>query len=532
MRCARNTSAAARCATSRKGACTILAAGTGNPFFTTDTAASLRAIEINADLLLKATKVNGIYSDDPMKNPAATRYTRLTFDKVLTDRLNVMDATAIVMCRDNNLPLRVFDLTMPGELLRIVRGEDVGTLVTNHRTDSAGAIAPRRVRRSENSHAGRHQERRGRAHAEMRRSRSSNELKRLRTGRAHPSLLEHIRVEYYGNEVPLNQVANVALEDARTITVTPWEKTMVQVIEKAIMKSDLGLMPATAGTVIRVPMPPLTEERRRDLTKVVRHEAENARVAVRNVRRDVMNELKDMLKEKLRVAGRRSSRAGRGAEAHRQARRGDRPGAGRKRKRADAGLSVGTARFLRRCPMSARPDAAPHRGHHGRQRPLGRGARAAASCRSSHGRAIREADRRELRPARRRGADAVRVLERELEAAARRSVDADGPLPRSARRRKSTSCTRTRSACASSAISRSCRTALRERMHEGDELTAGNTRMTLVIAVAYGGRWDIAQAARELARRCAAGRDADRRDRRSRARLRILRWAVCRIRTC
>jgi uridylate kinase len=114
-----------------KGRVCILAAGTGNPFFTTDTAASLRAIEINADLLLKATKVNGIYSDDPMKNPTATRYARLTFDKVLTDRLNVMDATAIVMCRDNNVPLRVFDLTKPGELLRIVRGEDVGTLVTN-----------------------------------------------------------------------------------------------------------------------------------------------------------------------------------------------------------------------------------------------------------------------------------------------------------------------------------------------------------------------------------------------------------------
>ena len=126
-----------------------------------------------------------------------------------------------------------------------------------------------------------------------------NELKRLRTGRAHPSLLEHIRVEYYGNEVPLNQVANVALEDSRTITVTPWEKQMVQVVEKAIMKSDLGLMPNTAGTVIRVPMPALTEERRRDLTKVVKHEAENARVAVRNVRRDVMNDLKDMVKEKL-----------------------------------------------------------------------------------------------------------------------------------------------------------------------------------------------------------------------------------------
>jgi ribosome recycling factor len=126
-----------------------------------------------------------------------------------------------------------------------------------------------------------------------------NELKRLRTGRASTSLLEHIRVEYYGNDVPLQQVANVAVEDARTLTIVPWEKQMVPVIEKAIMKSDLGLTPATAGTVIRVPLPALTEERRRDLTKVVRHEAENARVAIRNVRRDVMHELKEMLKEKL-----------------------------------------------------------------------------------------------------------------------------------------------------------------------------------------------------------------------------------------
>jgi uridylate kinase len=113
-----------------KGRVTIFAAGTGNPFFTTDTAAALRAIEINADVLLKATKVNGVYSDDPVRNPAAVHYARLTFDKVLTDRLNVMDATAIVMCRDNRLPLRVFNLNNPGDLTRIVRGEDVGTVVT------------------------------------------------------------------------------------------------------------------------------------------------------------------------------------------------------------------------------------------------------------------------------------------------------------------------------------------------------------------------------------------------------------------
>ena len=114
-----------------KGRVTIFAAGTGNPFFTTDTAASLRAIEIGADVLLKATKVNGIYTADPVKDPKATRYARLTYDKVLTDRLEVMDATAIVMCRDNNLSLQVFSLLNPGDLLRIVDGEDVGTVVTN-----------------------------------------------------------------------------------------------------------------------------------------------------------------------------------------------------------------------------------------------------------------------------------------------------------------------------------------------------------------------------------------------------------------
>lgn len=114
-----------------EGKVVVFAAGTGNPFFTTDTAASLRAIEIEADVLLKATKVNGIYDSDPVLNPAARRYARLTFDKVLADRLNVMDATAIVMCRDNNLPLQVFNLFNAGDLLRIVDGADVGTVVAN-----------------------------------------------------------------------------------------------------------------------------------------------------------------------------------------------------------------------------------------------------------------------------------------------------------------------------------------------------------------------------------------------------------------
>ena len=124
------------------------------------------------------------------------------------------------------------------------------------------------------------------------------ELKKLRTGRAHTSLLDHITVEYYGSDVPLSQVANVGIEDSRTLTITPWERSMVQVVEKAIMTSDLGLNPNTAGTVIRVPLPPLTEERRRDMGKVVRHEGENAKVAIRNIRRDALHTVKELLKEK------------------------------------------------------------------------------------------------------------------------------------------------------------------------------------------------------------------------------------------
>jgi ribosome recycling factor len=125
-----------------------------------------------------------------------------------------------------------------------------------------------------------------------------NELSKLRTGRAHTSLLDHITVTYYGNEVPLNQVANINVADARTLSVTPWEKNMVADVEKAIRSSDLGLNPATSGTVIRVPLPPLTEERRRDMIKVVRAEGEGARVAIRNIRRDANQEFKNLLKEK------------------------------------------------------------------------------------------------------------------------------------------------------------------------------------------------------------------------------------------
>ena len=123
-------------------------------------------------------------------------------------------------------------------------------------------------------------------------------LVKVRTGRAHPSLLDHLVVDYYGSDVPISQVANINVEDARTLMISPWEKQMVQPVEKAIMKSDLGLNPATAGTVIRIPLPPLTEETRRDLVKVVRQDGEAAKVAIRNIRRDANSDFKSLLKEK------------------------------------------------------------------------------------------------------------------------------------------------------------------------------------------------------------------------------------------
>ena len=124
-----------------------------------------------------------------------------------------------------------------------------------------------------------------------------HDLAKVRTGRAHTGIIDHLKVDYYGSEVPINQVANVTLADARTIAVQPFEKKMVQVVEKAIRDSDLGVNPATSGDVVRIPMPPLTEERRRELTKIVKHEGENAKVAVRNIRRDAITHLKDLLKE-------------------------------------------------------------------------------------------------------------------------------------------------------------------------------------------------------------------------------------------
>ena len=125
-----------------------------------------------------------------------------------------------------------------------------------------------------------------------------SELVKIRTGRAHPGLLDQIMVDYYGTDTPINQVANVTVEDSRTLAIATWEKQMVAVVEKAIINSGLGLNPATAGNLIRIPMPPLTEERRRELVKVVKNDGENTKIAVRNIRRDANSDFKDLLKDK------------------------------------------------------------------------------------------------------------------------------------------------------------------------------------------------------------------------------------------
>ena len=269
-----------------EGKVVIFAAGTGNPFFTTDTAAALRGVEMNADIMIKATKVDGIYSEDPKKNPKAKRYEVVSFDEAIQKDLKVMDATALTLCRDQQLPIAVFNIFKSGALKNILLGQSEGTLVMPniHRLKRIVMTEAIKVNVSE----------------KMQKSLDSfkSDLAKVRTGRAHTGLLDHIVIDYYGSMVPINQVAAVNLGDAKTINVQPYEKSMVGKIEKAIRDSELGLNPATSGDLIRVPMPTLTEERRKDLIKVVRTEAESAKVAVRNIRRDANDSLKKLIKEK------------------------------------------------------------------------------------------------------------------------------------------------------------------------------------------------------------------------------------------
>ena len=252
-----------------KGRIVIFAAGMGNPFFTTDTPAALRAAEIGAELLCKGTHsgVDGVYSADPKLDPTATRYDEVSFMEVINLDLRVMDLTAITFCKDNDLPIRVFDLMIPGNIPRALSGERSVRW-------SADGRRPRRP-----GH-GRHQGQDGQGH----RSRPPRDGQRPhRPGLLGPARAPH--VDYYGTPTPLRQLAGFSVPDAMLLVISPYDKGSLGAIEKAIMASDLGINPTNDGTVIRLAFPPLTEERRKELVKVVRHKAEEGHVAVRNLRR-------------------------------------------------------------------------------------------------------------------------------------------------------------------------------------------------------------------------------------------------------
>jgi len=267
-----------------EGKIVIFAAGTGNPFFTTDTAAALRGSEMGAEIVIKATKVDGIYTADPQRDPSAQRFTRISFDEAIVRNLKVMDATALTLCRDQKLPINVFSIFKKDALRRVVWARTKARWFTyDFRWEMAMVIADLKKTTEQKM--------------DKTIQAFKGDLGKVRTGRAHTGLLDHIHVDYYGTMTPLNQVARVTLLDARTIGVAPFEKKMIQAVEKAIRESDLGLNPASQGDTVRVPMPLLTEERRKELIKVVKHEAENARVAVRNLRRDAIHHLKDALKK-------------------------------------------------------------------------------------------------------------------------------------------------------------------------------------------------------------------------------------------
>ena len=226
----------------------IFGAGLGKPYFSTDTTAALRAAEIEADAILMAKKfADGVYDSDPKTNPNAIKFDELTYNDIITKELKVMDATSTTLCKDNNIPIIV------------QQAED---------------------RMNKSIEALKH------------------EFASIRTGRASVALLDKVMVDYYGSPSPINQVANISVPEPRMIVIAPWDKTMIGAIEKAILQSDLGLNPGNDGAQIRLTIPQLTEERRKEIVKVVHKKAEDAKVAVRNIRRDVNDALKKEEKAK------------------------------------------------------------------------------------------------------------------------------------------------------------------------------------------------------------------------------------------
>ena len=272
-----------------KGRVVIFAAGTGNPFFTTDTAAALRALEIHAEAILMAKNgVEGVYDADPVAVPDATFLPEITHMEAIERGLKVMDSTALSLCMDNDLPIYVFNMADEANIDRIVCGERVGTLVSEQ---------PGRGR-------GEHE----RAHRRVARGRTGADGQvgrvqppRARHGAHRPRLAAPARPHRWSTTTAPRRRSSSSPRspptDARLLTLTPYDKSSIGAIEKAIMESDLGLTPNNDGNVIRLQIPELNEERRRELVKVVHGVAEEGKVAVRNIRRDVMHDLRELKKE-------------------------------------------------------------------------------------------------------------------------------------------------------------------------------------------------------------------------------------------
>ena len=261
-----------------KGRVVIFASGTGNPYFTTDSAAVLRAIEINADVILKGTRVDGIYNEDPEKNKEAIKFDDISFEETIKKGLKIMDTTAFTLSKENELPIIVFDMNTKGNLAKVVMGEKLELkFLNNFNMENNQEIIE---------------------NAELNMMSSINhletELAKIRAGKANPIMLKGVSVEYYGNMTPLNQVASISTPNAQTISIQPWEKDLLEEIEKSIINSNLGLNPVNNGESLLINIPPLTEERRLELTKLAKSESESAKVSIRNTRKDANNKIKGL----------------------------------------------------------------------------------------------------------------------------------------------------------------------------------------------------------------------------------------------
>ena len=264
------------------GKIVIFVAGTGNPFFSTDTTAALRANEIGAEVILKATKVDGIYTADPFKDPKATKYDRITYTEALSKRLSVMDSTAFSLCMDNKMPIIVFDMMKSDNIKRVVLGQagrHAGHLRITHFMDPDEILLDTEAAMEKGFEYMQH------------------EFSAVRTGKASPALVENIDVEAYGSSMKLKQLALITTPEPRLLVIQPFDASTTKDIEKAIKESKLGINPAVDGKIIRLPIPALSEERRKDLVKGIKQMAEEARVRVRSARREGIDAIKKAQKD-------------------------------------------------------------------------------------------------------------------------------------------------------------------------------------------------------------------------------------------